>query len=368
MLCLGIEKLKNRFVRVTIFSLFMGPLSVGLASSNLVFSSDSQRHRLCAANFTEISNEQLRPAFKAALEQINSEVLGSDELIRKLMIALLVDSHVLLEGPVGTGKTQAAKSMAQSLGLTNYRVQFVADTSPRDILGSLETMNDKSQRLIESALPYNIVLADEINRAPSRVQSALLQAMGEKTFTMKGMQFDLPKVFMVIATQNPKDSIGTYPITEAQADRFIFKININYPDQETELAILKLQLKKQMQKLIGHSGTENLENTKLDETRVLAARKNVLDVNLSKEAEDYIIKIVMNSRSNKSLEQGLSPRASLALAMAAKANAWLDAKEIADVKDVKFVLRDILSHRLNLTDEASINDESIDNIIKIISE
>ncbi len=298
---------------------------------------------------------------------MQSAVVGQDAVIEKIIIALLCNGNVLLEGLPGTAKTRAVKTLAAALEAELGRVQFTPDLLPSDVTGTETYHADGgNEQLIFQPGPIfaNLVLADEINRAPAKVQAALLEAMEERQVTVNGKSYPLPELFMVLATQNPIEQEGTYPLPEAQMDRFLMKVTIDYPDDDGELAVIRMV-----------RGEEQLSNNKLvkvDQQHVFAAREDISNLHVSENVEKYIVALVMATRdpqrySNSDLknwiEIGSSPRASIALDKAARAHAWLQGKDFVDPDDVRAVVADVLRHRIQLSYEAAAEGITTDSII-----
>ncbi|NOH27857.1 AAA family ATPase [Vibrio mediterranei] len=306
-------------------------------------------------------------------ESLTHKIIGQQHVVDSLLIALLTDGHVLLEGLPGTAKTRSVRSLAQSLDLDLNRIQFTPDLMPSDVVG-YESLNDEGMMsFVKGPAFTNILLADEINRAPPKVQSALLEAMEERQITVGGQSHELPEIFLVLATQNPVEQEGTYPLPEAQLDRFLMKIVVDYPKRADELAILKL-VKKEQQIV------EAL--MQVEPSVVLDARKAILDVYVSDSIESYIVDLVMATRSpdlyqtsqlSKWIRIGASPRATIALDKAARAYAFLKNKDYVDTDDVRAVAHSVLCHRITLSfdamsdaiDSKAVVDELI-NVVEIV--
>ena len=305
-----------------------------------------------------------------SINEIKKVIVGQDIVIEKIMIALLADGHVILEGLPGLAKTLIIKTFSDTVHSDFKRIQFTPDLLPSDIVGS-EIFNTKNNTFSVKKGPIfaNFVLADEINRAPPKVQSALLEAMQEKQVTIAGNSFPLLKPFLVLATQNPLESEGTYMLPEAQIDRFMFKIKVDYPSKNEELQIIK--------RMTSGKIPEATSITKPDE--ILTMQKFCKEVYLDEKVMKYITDIVIATRSPKDygidihnlIEYGASPRASIWLALGAKANAMFNGRGYATPEDVKEIAKDVLRHRIILTYEAEAEeidtDELIDKILNTIS-
>ena len=291
------------------------------------------------------------------MNEVNKVIVGKNQILENIFIALMCDGHVLLEGVPGVAKTHMAKTFAQTLGCTFKRIQFTPDLLPSDILGTYifdQKTGEFSFR--EGPVFANIVLADEINRAPPKTQSALLEAMQEKQVTIEGVKHLLPKPFMVLATQNPIEQEGTYPLPEAQVDRFLFKLNVDYPSDEEEVEILKRRTEL---------GNENVKSIASPEILV-RMQQIVRSVYVAPEIMEYIRDIVIRSRRNPQILLGGSPRASIVLMEGAKARAALNGRDYVIPDDVKAIAQQSLNHRLILRPEAELEGVSVNRIIASI--
>ncbi|MFT5807899.1 MAG: MoxR-like ATPase [Moritella dasanensis] len=285
---------------------------------------------------------------------LQSQVLGQADIVKGLLVALLADGHVLLEGLPGTAKTRSVKALSELLGLSQGRVQFTPDLLPSDVIGyeSLSVNSDQQIDFNPGPVFNSVLLADEVNRAPPKVQSALLEAMEERQVTVGNTSHKMQAVFMVMATQNPIEQEGTYPLPEAQMDRFLFKLILDYPDHDTELAIIRLVRGQNKQKSMQLTPLENAE------AFILTARDLVDEVYISENIEQYIVSLVMATRdptitNNEQLAElirvGASPRASIALDKAARAHALLSGRDFVDPDDVRAVAVPVLNHRITLS-------------------
>lgn len=293
-------------------------------------------------------------------------IVGQKHLVESLLIGLLSDGHILLEGVPGLAKTLAIKTLASLVEADYHRIQFTPDLLPADVVGTMIYSQKNEEFLIKKGPVFaNFVLADEINRAPAKVQSALLEAMQERQVTIGETTLKLPKPFLVMATQNPIEQEGTYPLPEAQVDRFMLKVVINYPKKEEEKLILRQN--------INEAYEEVKPVLKADE--ILEARKVVKDVYLDEKIEKYIVDIVFATRfpadnglsSLKSMIAfGASPRASISLALAARAYAFIKRRGYVIPEDVRAVAHDVLRHRIGLTYEAEASNTTSDEIISEI--
>lgn len=293
-------------------------------------------------------------------------IVGQKHLVESLLIGLLSDGHILLEGVPGLAKTLAIKTLASLVEADYHRIQFTPDLLPADVVGTMIYSQKNEEFLIKKGPVFaNFVLADEINRAPAKVQSALLEAMQERQVTIGETTLKLPKPFLVMATQNPIEQEGTYPLPEAQVDRFMLKVVINYPKKEEEKLILRQN--------INDAYEEVKPVLKADE--ILEARKVVKDVYLDEKIEKYIVDIVFATRfpadnglsSLKSMIAfGASPRASISLALASRAYAFIKRRGYVIPEDVRAVAHDVLRHRIGLTYEAEASNTTSDEIISEI--
>ena len=297
-------------------------------------------------------------------KELGKVIIGQHNLINRLLIGLMSDGHMLLEGVPGLAKTLSIKSLAKCLDLRFSRIQFTPDLLPADVTGT-KVYNQQLNKFDVRKGPIfaNFILADEINRAPAKVQSALLEAMQERQVTIGEQTFLLDDPFLVLATQNPIEQEGTYPLPEAELDRFMLKIKIDYPNEMEEQLIIRNQIK-----------AEPLEQIRIVTTgeEIRAARKLVRQVVVDEKIEQYIIRIVFATRfpeknglgdfKNK-ISYGASPRASIYLAMAAKANAFMDGRDYVIPDDIKEICKDVLRHRIGLTYEAQADRVSSEDII-----
>jgi MoxR-like ATPase len=300
--------------------------------------------------------------------EVQKAIIGQDEVIERLLVALLANGHVLLEGLPGLAKTLLIKSLGSAMGLDFERIQFTPDLLPSDVVGTMVFQpKEGTFRVHQGPVFANLVLADEINRAPAKVQSALLEAMQERQVTIGGETHLLPKPFLVMATQNPLEQEGTYPLPEAQTDRFLFKILVDYPTEQEERAMMERWGQLSMQpKLNPVSSGEEL----------LKMRSQVDGVHLSPPLQAYMLALVRATRAaaasagngGKVLSYGASPRASLALVQASRALAWLNGMDHATPEVVQNVFLDALRHRVGLTYEAEAEETTTDEILRGVLE
>jgi MoxR-like ATPase len=301
----------------------------------------------------------LQAKFGKLEAHLKSLVVGQETLLNRMLVALLSDGHLLVEGAPGLAKTRAIKVLSHSIEGDFHRLQFTPDLLPADLTGT-EIYRPQDGTFVFRAGPlfHNLVLADEVNRAPAKVQSALLEAMGERQITVGSVTYPLPPLFMVMATQNPIEQEGTYPLPEAQLDRFLLHVFVNYPDAAGERAILELNRAEQKR-----STTDEILFTApevLGQKDVLAARLQVLDQHLSPPLEEYIVQIVLATRSPERygedlrgvLQYGASPRATIALDRCSRAHAWLAGRDYVTPEDIQAIAHDVLRHRVLLGFEA----------------
>lgn len=305
-------------------------------------------------------------AVNTMMQQMARSVIGQEEVVRTLALALLSNGHILLEGLPGTAKTRSIKTLARVLQAGLGRIQFTPDLLPSDVTGNeiYQDQHGRSELRFQPGPIFNeLVLADEINRAPAKVQSALLEAMEERQITVAGKTYKLPALFMVLATQNPIEHEGTYPLPEAQMDRFMMKISVAYPKADAELAIIRL--------LQGEETDASAPLQMIPQAHIFAARQSIQKMQVSAAVEQYIVDLVMATRQPGTfggklarwIDTGSSPRASIALHRAARANAWLDDRDFVEPGDVRSVLHAILRHRLILTYDALADHITPDQVI-----
>jgi MoxR-like ATPase len=297
-------------------------------------------------------------------------VVGQERLLNRMLVALLSDGHLLVEGAPGLAKTRAIKVLSHSVEGDFHRLQFTPDLLPADLTGTeIYRPQDGSFVFREGPLFHNLVLADEVNRAPAKVQSALLEAMGERQITVGAVTYPLPTLFMVMATQNPIEQEGTYPLPEAQLDRFLLHVFVTYPDAAGEHAILELNRKEQRRSVTDEMLFKAADM--LTQKEVMAARLQVLDQHLSQPLEEYIVQIVLATRSPERygedlkgvLQYGASPRATIALDRCARAHAWLAGRDYVTPEDIQAMAHDVLRHRIIVGFEAEASGRTPDEII-----
>ncbi|WP_456416104.1 AAA family ATPase [Thiolapillus sp.] len=308
-------------------------------------------------------------AFMALQEYMQSHILGQEKLVNRLLVVLLADGHLLVEGAPGLAKTKAIKVLSDGIEGSFHRIQFTPDLLPADLTGTdIYRPQDGSFVFQQGPLFNNLVLADEINRAPAKVQSALLEAMAERQITVGNASYPLPPLFLVMATQNPIEQEGTYPLPEAQLDRFLLHVYIDYPALNYERRILDLargeakgELGEQQQQAPQLLGQEDL----------FEARRQVLDIHMAEPVEEYLLQLVLATRDPGAyseqlagwIEYGASPRASIGLDRSARAHAWLAGRDYVSPEDVQAMAFDVLRHRLILNYEAEAEGVTPDRFI-----
>ncbi len=311
------------------------------------------------AHAEDVGTSRLHAAFKSLQESLSREIVGQSLLVERLLIALLADGHLLVEGAPGLAKTTAIRALAARIEAEFARVQFTPDLLPADLTGT-EIWRAQESRFEFQPGPifHSLLLADEINRAPAKVQSALLEAMAERQVTVGRHTYPLPSLFLVMATQNPIEQEGTFPLPEAQLDRFLMYVRIGYPDAQSEAEILRLN---RMHALEGSDGAMTPRHEKIPQSDVFAARRAVLELHMAPALERYLIEIVLAtrdaSRYDPQLAQriswGASPRGSIALERCARARAWLAGRDFVTPDDIRAVAPDVLRHRVLPSFEAS---------------
>ena len=297
---------------------------------------------------------------------LSSQIIGQAHLVQRLIIALLADGHLLVEGAPGLAKTRAVKSLSDGLEGSFQRIQFTPDLLPGDVTGTeIYRPQEASFHFQRGPIFHNLVLADEINRAPAKVQSALLEAMAERQVSVGSETYDLPHLFLVMATQNPIEQEGTYPLPEAQLDRFLLHVNVDYPNAAAESEILRLTRSEA-------SAEAAPAPQPLSQETIFSARREVLALHMADAVEQYIVQLVIASRDPSHyceqlsgwIEYGGSPRATIALDRCARAHAWLAGRDYVGPDDVQAVAADVLRHRLLLSFEAEANGVTPDQVIR----
>lgn len=312
-------------------------------------------------------HQELKDKIRQVYQEVGKVVVGQEYMVNRLLVGLFTNSHVLLEGVPGLAKTLTVSTLAQVLHLDFQRIQFTPDLLPADLVGTM-IYNQKEGKFEVKKGPIfaNIILADEINRSPAKVQSALLEAMQEKQVTIGETTFTLDKPFLVLATQNPVEQEGTYPLPEAQVDRFMMKVFVDYPSKEQELEIMRR---------ISNMQFDFTVNTILTKEDIFAIRDQINKIKISESLEKYIIELVFATRFPKQykleeeaqyIQFGASPRASINLNLAAKAIAYMDGREFVLPEDIKEVALDVMNHRILLNYEAEADNIKTKDIIKTL--
>lgn len=319
--------------------------------------------------------QSLSDAFQAVRAAIGKQILGQQKLVDRLLMALLSNGHLLVEGAPGLAKTTAIKVLSEHIEGNFHRIQFTPDLLPADLTGTdIYHAESAAFEFQKGPLFHNLVLADEVNRAPAKVQSALLEAMGEQQITIGKQTYPLPELFLVMATQNPIEQEGTYPLPEAQLDRFLMHVTIDYPQADTELDILRLA----QNRALAENNTAKKTKQLLTQTQVFAAQKSILQLFVADNLEKYLVELILASRNPKKydaelaekIDFGGSPRATIALDSCARANAFLNARDHLLPEDIHSVIHDVLRHRIILSFEAEAEgwtaDQVIDRLLAVV--
>jgi len=311
------------------------------------------------------SLSELHHKVHSLLAHLDQQIIGQSHLTQRMLIALLAEGHILVEGPPGLAKTKAIKTLAGLIEGDYHRIQFTPDLLPSDITGT-DIFHQKTGEfsLQKGPIFHNLILADEINRAPAKVQSALLEAMAEHQVTVGQKTLSMAKLFMVMATQNPIEQEGTYPLPEAQLDRFMMHLRIDYPDSEAEKRILELVESEA-------KATHSLAVEMLSQQELFQIRQDILNFYMSEDTKTYLVELVMATRHAEkynpelasAIEYGVSPRATTALSRAARALAWLNGQTFVTPAEVQAVVHDVFRHRLLLSFEAEATGKTVDAII-----
>ncbi|AGS39934.1 MULTISPECIES: AAA family ATPase [Cycloclasticus] len=301
-------------------------------------------------------------------ETISKQIIGQDVLVERMLVALLADGHILVEGAPGLAKTRAINVLSKGIEADFHRVQFTPDLLPSDLTGTdIYRPQQGTFEFQKGPLFHNLVLADEINRAPAKVQAALLEAMAERQITVGGASYQLPSLFMVMATQNPLEQEGTYPLPEAQLDRFLLHVKIDYPKAVHEKEILHLARREEK-----GGDTKKATSEPITQQQLFAARQEILDVYMSDELEDYLLQLILATREPAAygddlaawVQYGASPRASIALDRCSRAKAWLNQRDFVTPEDIQNIAYDVLRHRLIMSYEAEAEGITADRFIK----
>ncbi|MGL5250122.1 MAG: AAA family ATPase [Enterovibrio sp.] len=312
----------------------------------------------------------LAQKFQSLTLYLQEQIIGQPELIDQLLIALLADGHILVQGPPGLAKTRAVKMLADCIEGDFHRIQFTPDLLPSDLTGTDIFHPETATFSFQQGPIFNsLLLADEVNRAPAKVQAAMLEAMAEKQISVGHKTYPLPRLFLVMATQNPIEQEGTYPLPEAQLDRFLLQLDVDYPDEESELAILRLNRGEAQ-------GRTQQKPVTLSQLDVFSARQEALGVYMAPEVEQYLIRLVVATREPLRyseqlanwLMMGVSPRATLALDRCVRARAWLDGRDFVTPEDVQRMAYPVLRHRLLLSYEAQAQGITADEVISYLIE
>ena len=311
--------------------------------------------------------------FSSLKEHLSSQIIGQHALVENLLIALLANGHLIVEGPPGLAKTRAVNALAQGLEADFHRVQFTPDLLPADLTGTdIYRPEDGTFVFQPGPLFRNLVLADEINRAPAKVQSALLEAMAEGQITVGRNTYPLPELFLVMATQNPIEQEGTYPLPEAQLDRFLMHVEFGYPDAASELEILKLNRGEALK-------TKQKAVKEITQADIFAAREQVMKIHMAPAVETYIVDLIMATRQPEKYDEklkqwlayGASPRATIALDRCARARAWLNNRDFVSPEDVQAVFHNVLRHRIIMTYQAEAegisSNQLLDHLLSLVA-
>lgn len=309
----------------------------------------------------------LQQQFLERSQWLETQILGQAQLVERLFIALLADGHLLVEGAPGLAKTKAIRELANLLAGSFHRIQFTPDLLPSDVTGTdIYRPEQGSFEFSPGPLFHNLVLADEINRAPAKVQAALLEAMAERQVSVGSKTYKLPAVFMVMATQNPIEQEGTYPLPEAQLDRFLMHVKIGYPERDTERQILALARQE-----AAATKTPNPFPALTDDD-LLAARAELLQLHMAEPVETYLVELILASRDASHYDAelaehiafGASPRATIALDRCARARAWLKGRDYVAPDDIQAVAKDVLRHRILPSFQAQAAGVDADNLVE----
>lgn len=314
------------------------------------------------------TSSSVRTAVNNLKQSLSEQIIGQSHLVDRLLIALLADGHLLVEGAPGLAKTKAIKALSAGIEGDFHRIQFTPDLLPADITGTeIYRPQDGSFHFQQGPIFHNLVLADEINRAPAKVQSALLEAMAEHQISVGAETHKLPELFLVMATQNPIEQEGTYPLPEAQLDRFLMHVTIGYPDAEAEMQILRLARDENMTRQQQDKPAEE----PISQDHVFAIRDDISQMHMIPSIEEYIVQFTMATRNPLAygddlagwIEYGVSPRGTISMDACARAHAWLNERDFVTPEDVQAIAHDVLRHRIGLTFEAEAKGVNADHII-----
>ena len=321
-----------------------------------------------AARAASHDDEALRRTVHRLADYMNSCILGQKAFVELLLVAVLADGHLLVEGAPGLAKTKAIKALAKAIDCDDQRIQFTPDLLPSDLTGTdIYRPEDGSFRFQPGPVFHNFILADEINRAPAKVQAALLEAMAERQVTVGGVTYALPRLFVVMATQNPIEQEGTYPLPEAQLDRFLLLVKLGYPDLDAERQILRL--------VRGEANGEAVSlGERLPQATIFAARQSALATYMSEAVEEYLLQFVAATRDPElygadlagTIAFGASPRGTIALDRCARALAWLRGRDYVTPEDVQAIVKPTLRHRILLTFEAQADGLTPDRLLEAL--
>ena len=314
--------------------------------------------------------------FSTLKQHLSQQIIGQPAFVENLLIALLANGHLIVEGPPGLAKTRAVNALADGLEADFHRIQFTPDLLPADLTGTdIYRPEDGSFVFQAGPLFQNLVLADEINRAPAKVQSALLEAMAEGQVTVGRKTYQLPDLFLVMATQNPIEQEGTYPLPEAQLDRFLMHLEIDYPNAASELEILKLNRGE----ALANTSQETAKLRVLSQTEIFSAREEVLNIHMAPALETYMVDLIMATRQPEKYDEqlkswlafGASPRATIALDRCARARAWLHNRDFVSPEDIQAVLHNVLRHRIILSYQAEAEgitaNQLLDHLLSLVA-
>ncbi len=302
-------------------------------------------------------NVDTQQRIHAVLEWLNQRIVGQERLTERLLLALLTGGHLLVEGAPGLAKTRSIRELARAIAADFQRIQFTPDLLPSDVTGSEIYRPETGEFEFQAGPLFNsVILADEVNRAPAKVQSALLEAMAEQQVSVGKVTYRLPELFLVMATQNPIEQEGTYPLPEAQLDRFLLHVVVDYPDAQSEREILAIARSEFQHEDVAPT-------VELDPADVFEARRAVADLYMAPAVEEYLVQLVVATRQLDELAFGASPRASIALDQCAKAHAWLNGVDYVSPADIQNVAHDVLRHRLIPSFEANVVGFSMDRLI-----